>query len=290
LASIDSKRHMAIRPRGKRPPLFWVQAGLVQTKVLQEMERDQPVYCLYRLRPDPNERPLTCEEIAEYHIETMRSLRPEGPYALIGFCVCATIAFEMANQLRVQGETVSQLILLGPLDANVTRADLVREPALFQLGFQFRRVLFHLQKIRHYSAKEKWAYFTNSLRAIRERLTSGREARQSDDDVVSAPRTLPEHALLDVHGMDMYAVQKYFPQPYDGSAVMLRPSVGPPRAYEYPDRRWAQLIRGGLDIQMIPGDSDTMWLLPHATAMARAIEACMARIPSVLASECKSRS
>jgi thioesterase domain-containing protein len=217
---------------------------------------------------------------------------------MVGFCVCATIIFEMANQLRAQGETVSPLILIGPLDANVTRANLVREPALFQLGFQFRRVLFHLQKIRNYSAKEKLTYCTNSLRAIRERVKSSREARQSDDDVVSAPRTLPEHALLDVHGLDMYAVRRYLPQPYEGSAVMLRPMVSAPHAYDYPNRRWAQLIRGGLDIQKVPGDSDNMWLMPNATGMARVIDACMAqgidtriaRIPSVLVSECKSTS
>ena len=269
---------MAIHPRGKRPPLFWVQAGLVQAKVLQEIDRNQPVYCLYRLRPDPNESPLTLEEIAAYHIATMRSLCPRGPYALAGYCVCGTIVFEMAVQLSAQGETVSTLILIDPLDPGITRADLVREPVLFRLGFQFRRVLFHLQKIQHYNARDKWAYFTNSLKAVWARLSSSRD--RSESDVVSARRTLPEHLLLDVHGLDMYAVCRSNPQPYDGFAFLLRPSISTPHGYDYPNRRWAQLVRGGLDIQRVPGDSESMWLLPDATGMARRIDSCMGRTAS----------
>ena len=271
---------MALRPRGTRPPLFWVQAGLIQAKVLQELHRDQPVYCLYRLQPDPKDPPLRFEQIAAYHIETMRSLCPRGPYALTGYCVCAPIVFEMACQLARQGETVSALILIDPLDAAVTRAKLAQPPPLFQLTLQANRVLFHMQKIKNYSIKDKLAYCTHSAKKIKERLMYSFKKRATDPGSGFA-RPLPQHVLLDVHDLDMYAVREYVPQPYPGSAVILRPIVVPPRFLDYPNRRWAQLIQGKLDVQTVPGDSDTMWLLPNASMMARSIDSSIAKVSPV---------
>ena len=282
---IDSKRYMAVHLKGKKQPLFWVQAGLEQAKVLQELDREQPVYCLYRLKPDPNERSLRFEEIAAYHIETMRALSPQGPYALAGYCVCATIVFEMASQLRNQGETVSALILIDPLDASVTRAELIQEPVLFRLGFHFNRVLFHLQRIKDYSARDKLAYCVRSARGIKARLESNRAGR-SRDAGSGRTRALPQHVLLDVHDSDMYAIHQYVPKPYGGSAILLRPSVSSPRVYDYPNRRWAQLVRGGLHIHKVPGDSDSMWLMPDAGGMAKAIDSCLAQIQGVLTARC----
>jgi hypothetical protein len=148
--------------------------------------------------------------------------------------------------------------------------------------------MFHLRKIQHYSAKEKLAYIKASMRAIGARVKSSRE-RRSPEVVGPAARTLPQHVLLDVHDSDMYGVQQYLPRPYVGTAVVLRPSISTRGAYQYPNRRWAQLIRGGLEIQRIPGDSDSMWVPPDAAGMARAIDACMTRNARVLASECSSK-
>ena len=274
MGPMESNRYIVIHPRGKRQPLFWVQAGLVQTTVLQHLDREQPVYCLNRLKPDPNQRPLTFDEIAAYHIDTLRSLCPQGPYALAGYCICGTIIFGMASQLRAQGETVSALIMIDPVDPAISRAELIREPPLFRLRFHFIRVLFHLQRIKQYSAREKLAYCMGSVRGIMARLRFRRLANVRSD--TAAPDKLGE-----VHASDMWAFSNYAPRPYEGSAVVLRPAVSPPHAYKYPNRRWAQLISGGLEIQEVPGDSNSMWVMPDAKGMSQRIDSWMARIPRI---------
>ena len=276
---MDSERHVVIHRRGKKPPLFWVQPGIIQTPVLQELDRDQPVYFLYRLQSDPGQRPLTFAEIAAYHIETLRSLFPHGPYALAGYCVCGTIAYEMASQLRAQGETISMLIIIDPVDPAVTRGKLIQEPALFQLGFNFHRVLYHLQKIKHYSTKEKLSYCKKSLKAVKGRLKSSMGRRLSNTR--QHANSHMAQSVVDVHASDMYGFTNCVPQPYAGSAILLRPSVSPRLAYKYPNLRWGQLITGGLEIQEVPGDSDSMWVAPHAQGMASTIDGLLARIPSV---------
>jgi thioesterase domain-containing protein len=276
---VDSERYVVIHRRGKKPPLFWVQPGSVQTPVLQELDRDQPVYFLYRLTSESNQQPLSFEEIAVYHIETLRSLSPRGPYALVGYCICGAIVYEMASQLRAQGETLSALIMIDPADPASSRGALVQEPALFRLGFNATRVFFHLQKIKHYSTREKLAYGRKSLQVIRDRLKS-RMNRQSPNARLHAHSQMAQSSV-DVHASDIQAFANCVPQPYSGSATVLRPTIRPARAYRYPNLRWAQLITGGLEVQETPGDSDSMWVAPNAKGMANVIESCLARIPGV---------
>ncbi len=253
-----------------------MQPGIVQTPVLQELDRDQPVHFLYRLQSDSGQRPLRFDEIAAYHIETLRSVFPHGPYALAGYCVCGTIAYEMASQLRAQGETVSTLILIDPVDPIITRGELIREPALFRMGFNFNRVLFALQKTKAYSTREKLAYCRHSLNIIKGRLKSSMGQRLSNTRQHKDSQFA--QSVVDVHASDMYGFTNCVPQPYAGSAVLLRPSRSPRNAYKYPNLRWKQLITGGLEIQEVPGDSDSMWVAPNAKGMANVIEGCLARI------------
>ena len=45
-------------------------------------------------------------------LKTIRTVQPQGPYALGGLCFGGVIAFEMAQQLRINGEPVSLVALL----------------------------------------------------------------------------------------------------------------------------------------------------------------------------------
>ncbi len=56
----------------------------------------------------------SCETIAAAHIAALRAVQPRGPYLLGGFCNGGVLAFEMAQQLRAQGESVDLLALIEP--------------------------------------------------------------------------------------------------------------------------------------------------------------------------------
>ena len=153
---------------------------------------------------------------------------------------------------------------------------MISEPALFRLRFNFSRVCYHVQKIKHYSTKDKLAYCKKSLKAIKGRLKRSMGSRLSNTRQ-HADSQMPQ-SLVDVHASDMYGFTNCVPQLYPGSAILFRPAIRARDAYKYPNRRWAQLITGGLEIQEVPGDSDSMWITPNAKGMATAIDVCLARI------------
>ncbi len=109
-----------IQPLGDRPPFFAaVVAGvnaLGYVPLAKHLGTERPLYALQRSGPGPRalRRPLTqqeYEEIATEYIQAMRTVQPQGPYHLGGFCEGAQIAFEMTRQLELQGEQVRLLAI-----------------------------------------------------------------------------------------------------------------------------------------------------------------------------------
>lgn len=58
------------------------------------------------------------EEMAAFHIGTMRSVQARGPYLLGGLCAGGLIAFEMARQLQRTGERVAMVALMDVADVD----------------------------------------------------------------------------------------------------------------------------------------------------------------------------
>ena len=70
---------------------------------------------IYSSEPRWNARPPDpFEKIATHYLSEMRSIEPKGPYYLGGYCFGGTVAFEMAQQLRREGQEVALLVLLVP--------------------------------------------------------------------------------------------------------------------------------------------------------------------------------
>lgn len=108
---------VALKPQGSRPPLFVVTAGdgnVVGFGALaRRMSAEQPLYGLQPSGLD-GRRPLDrgVEEMARTYLTALRQVQPNGPYLLAGRCNGATVAFEMAQQLRAAGEEVALLAAL----------------------------------------------------------------------------------------------------------------------------------------------------------------------------------
>ena len=106
-----------IQPEGSRPPLFNVHGGAGTIIHLQELSRllgpDQPFYGLQSRGLYGDVSPLsTVREMASHYLAEIRSLQPEGPYYLSGYCFGGIVALEMAHRLLADGQEVPLLILL----------------------------------------------------------------------------------------------------------------------------------------------------------------------------------
>jgi thioesterase domain-containing protein len=52
-------------------------------------------------------------ELADYHVEVIRSVQPEGPYTIFGYCSGGVIAYEIACQLQLSGAVVDSVSMFG---------------------------------------------------------------------------------------------------------------------------------------------------------------------------------
>jgi amino acid adenylation domain-containing protein len=108
---------LPLRTSGERPPLFcihpaagigWGYAGL-----LRHLDHDTPLYALQaRGLTDPSALDDDIAAMAADYERQIRTVRPHGPYRLLGWSFGAGVAHEIAVRLQAAGETVSLLVAL----------------------------------------------------------------------------------------------------------------------------------------------------------------------------------
>ncbi|MBM7169126.1 AMP-binding protein [Streptomyces sp. G44] len=125
---------LALRTGGDRAPLFCVHPGLgvswAYTALLPHLAPDRPVYALQTpalsaTGPHSSQLPRSVAELAEQYLNRIRTVRPHGPYLLLGTSFGGPVAHEMAVRLRASGEEVA---LLAVVDAMPKPPEAVRTP------------------------------------------------------------------------------------------------------------------------------------------------------------------
>jgi acyl carrier protein len=141
-----------IRPGGRLAPLFIIQSYLLYNVMLELVEADRPIYGLRETTDES--APLTIEERARRFAAEIRSVQPEGPIYLSGWCAAGTLTVEIARQLREAGHIVGLVVLFdaerpgfGPargLKAWLSRAR--------------KKSIFHFQRIHAIPWKQRVTY------------------------------------------------------------------------------------------------------------------------------------
>ncbi len=118
---VTSPRTSVVRVKasGSRRPLFflhgdWAGGGFYCIDLSRDLGPDQPFYILEPYKFHGLLVPPSFETIAAAHIESLRTIQPEGPYLLGGFCNGGLMAYEIARQLHAQGQKVEFLALIDP--------------------------------------------------------------------------------------------------------------------------------------------------------------------------------
>jgi aspartate racemase len=108
----------------RKRPFFFLHGdfnggGFYCRNLAQFLASEQPFHVIhpYGLGGQP---PPTCvETMAAEHLKLIRGVQPQGPYLLGGHCNGALEAYEMAQQLRDEGEDVDLLVMMDPPDPNL---------------------------------------------------------------------------------------------------------------------------------------------------------------------------
>lgn len=249
--AVDSESYIVpIRPEGSRKPLFLVpgHGGDVFTYVslTRYLDPQQPVYVFRFPEParlDNNVANRMLLEMAARYIGEMRSIQPEGPYSLGGFCYGGEVAYEMAQQLRAQGQATDLLALIY----------VYLQGAIRMSGFR-ERLAHHIGIFKRGSLKEKVGYAGNIVRRVVERI-SRKLAPTRTRQFVPLPRD-----------------RTYYPLYYPGQVTLLRPMGEKQEGFSYDrDMGWTGLA-DELILHEIPGDRNTIFREPDVCALAGKIQ------------------
>ncbi len=229
--------------------------------------RDRPVYGLQARGLIGDDEPhRTLQQAAADYIAEMRSVQPHGPYLLGGYSGGGITAYEMAQQLRDAGEEVAVLALLDtplPVRPSLTR----RDKALIK-GQELRR--------KGLGYLGEWA--GNRLRWE----LSKRRARPIDSDVMA------EFNSHKIEAAFREALIAYDLKPWDGPVALLRPPldrhwkvssgrwVSKQREYVYDDNDWTEWAPN-LEVLEVPGDHDSMVLVPNVSVLAEQLKTLIER-------------
>jgi thioesterase domain-containing protein len=256
-----------VQPKGTRLPFFWIHGDSTNFFLPAALGPDQPLYGLEHQSLDGRPAHYTqVETIAKYYLEELRTVRPRGPYSVGGYCFGAIVAFEMAQQLKREGEHVALIFMLDPPGA---RQEKVAAPIQ-------NEVQRHLRQLGPLGLGERMRYLRPRVSSrISERTTWIRKKlnRQRWRYCLWAGRLLPV-SLRSPYILDVYrqATRSYKPQPYSGRIVLFKARSG---SYQ-PPLNWVQLAEE-IEIHEYPGDHMALREEPQVRKWARLLKESLDR-------------
>jgi thioesterase domain-containing protein/acyl carrier protein len=261
-----------------RAPIFFAHPSggniLCYAELARHMGTDQPIYGLQAQGLDKERTPhTTIEEMAAYYVSMLRTAQPEGPYILGGWSMGGIVAFEMAQQLKQQGQEVAKLALIDVLAPATGTLRSLSQP-LQKAWSRFdkeaaSRLIIHF-------AQDIGLNLTN-ISAWRDQL----EALKPDDQLAWVISEAKRYLILPAdmseadsrHLFEVFRTNVHARQNYIGSTLHTRARLFIAeerflKSTENPTTGWAKLIPNGLDYEAVPGDHYTMIRKPNARVLA----------------------
>ena len=166
-----------------RRPFFCVHAVggnvLEYHDLARHLGSDQPFYGLQSRGLDGTQSPHTrIPEMAAHYVKEIREFQPRAPYLIGGRSLGGIIAFEMACQLRSQGQEVGLLALLDSYPVGYHKRSLDAGALKSRAGRIVSRMGTHSSNLRGLSLQGKLIY---AHRQVEIRHAEAQEQVMADD-------------------------------------------------------------------------------------------------------------
>ncbi|NET63722.1 MAG: SDR family oxidoreductase [Moorea sp. SIO1G6] len=276
---------VSIQPNGSKPPLFFVPGVLGNVfdiyPLAQHLDSEQPLYGLRALGLDEREKPLTrMEDIAAHHIQALQAVQPEGPYFLGGHSAGGKVVFEMAQQLKNQGQEVALLAIMDGLGTNLQKyqdfaewdnSKLIDDLSSFYQGSLGEAVKVDPETLQSIGEDRKLDYLLERLTIAGLNLSQGELKR-----------------IFKVYKASIQADVDYIPQEsYPTSITFFRAmetevfeaTLGETTILEDPTWGWGEISAQPVTIHKIPGNHFTMMREPNVGVLAQTLRTCLESYP-----------
>jgi amino acid adenylation domain-containing protein len=254
---------VTLKPGGSLPPLYLIHHlygdVLAYRWLAESIGPERPVFGIQASTKIKNlGREFSMETVAAHYVNEILERQPAGPFHFAGFSSGAVIAFEMARQLAALGHQVGLLCFIdgdipapGPKLSRAARWRKIVVRKACKIVFKFQDEI--REGPRQFVMKRLSSFW---LRWSVKNLEASRQSGDANSFTMPQLLTMAERA--------------YRPQPYGGSALLIRChdeawTFGPD-----PLMGWSTLIQGNLDIVDVPGS--------HTTAMSRVMVKAVAEV------------
>ncbi|MEH2055450.1 MAG: amino acid adenylation domain-containing protein [Nostoc sp.] len=275
-----------IQLQGSKLPFFYIHSlygNLFHSRtLLGNLDLDRPVYGLQAQGLDRKQAPYTrIEDMAAHYIKEIRTIQPQGPYFLGGWCIGGTVAFEMARQLETQGEKVELLALFDCYPPQVKTGGNIKRSFVEKLKKRFSHFLINGQDIikrntSHIVSLEPKQQLMFFVDRVNQRLQNFlREIIYKLHLKMQLP--LPISVLdLAVRDANIQAERAYIAKDYNGKITLFWAMERPAQEYYLIDK-WKELAAGGIEIYKTPGSHDSIMSLPHVLILSEKLNDCLNR-------------
>ena len=257
-----------IQRAGSRPPLFCVHGAGGNVLIYQNLSRhlgpDQPVYGLQCQGLD-GKQPLVArvEDMAAIYVREIQQIQPQGPYFLAGYCMGGSIAYEIAQQLRAEGEAVAMVALFD----TINWSKVTKRSRTSRLKYQMQRLWFHLRNFVLLNSQEKVRFVREKWNELKRRAIVWRGSFRgafTRSDKSDQSKSLLLSKIWKMHDA---AALHYVPRPLDARIVAFRPlkqysMVGD--TFEH----WDKLALRGQDVVTLPVYPAGMLVEPFVQKLA----------------------
>ena len=242
------------------PALFCVPGHAGTVLCFHQLARQLgPKQSLYGFEPrglDGRSAPHpSVEAMAAAYVDDLRAIQPEGPYFLGGYCFGGLVAFEMAQQLRAQGERIGLLALFETPGQ--------QRPEAKGLTRLTRRVTVERANLAGLGLWQKLAYVAAKGRAVTARIGAVAERRRSLRARIDRERDALSRA-------QRIASRAYAPKPYAGPVMLFWAQRPFARRFVDPRFGWGGLVTEGLEVRPVPVATGSLIQEPDAARVVAA--------------------
>jgi len=257
----DFRQVVRMQPNGSKTPLIAIHnTGVYFYHLSKRLGPEQPLIALQTFDPSINrpELPKTVEAIAAEYVQLIQQFQPQGPYALVGWCVGGIVAFEVARQLSQINYEIKLLALIDSwAPGHLERLPKWRE-RLADYSFRWKLIAADWRRVTSY--QQTVTEFLSHRTLFRKLWRSlGFSVTEPPAPVAYEDRNLNaenyDQWLLGY--LDNVALG-YQPKPYSGKVTLLSSATEPRGLFIDPKMGWGRFSQE-LDVQVIAGDHFTMF-------------------------------
>lgn len=259
----------------RKPPLFCIHVlgrGLeFYLPLARHLDPERPVYGLAAQIAGEAIAFDRVEDLAAHYIQQMRTLQPQGPYLLVGVSFGGLVAYEMAQQLKGQGQEAALLGLIDTYPPIAAQSPLALDTAtnhwhrMRQSGLAYLLPMLkeQLRWRTHDLTKALWDFYCH----VRIKISQS----------VGLP--LPDEIMdFNYEQENQELTDRYRIRSYSGHVTLFKAAEVASAYHALPDNElsWQRLAENGLEVLLIPGNHLGMLKEPHVRLLGEKLENCIA--------------